>query len=149
MSSNSKDNAPLQINQIKLRSLNCKSNPFLSTAYPTKYTFRDLQNSETTLEGSIGELWLFDKTPGNHLFKCYSEDTDLMRRILSWHGSKKGAIYSREDGVMITFDVIIPKRLVKRACLILGIALKKDSNKIKAGKQLEGKRKSFLKWNFT
>ncbi len=108
------------------------------------YTFRDLQNIETILKGEFGELWLFDKTPSNHRFKCYSENTNLMRRVLSWEETKRGAIYSRQDGVMISFDVIIPKRLVKRACQILGIPLKKDLKKIQAGQDLKGKRNSFL-----
>ncbi len=108
------------------------------------YSFRDLQNIETVLKGEFGELWLFDKTPGNYRFKCYSENTNLMRRVLSWEETKRGSTYSRQDGVMISFDVIIPKRLVKRACRILNIPLKKDSKKIEAGKRLEGKRNSFL-----
>ena len=108
------------------------------------YTFRDLKNIEAILKGEFGELWLFDKTAGNYHFKCFSENTTLMRRILSWEGSKRGATYSRQDWIMISFDVIIPKRLVKRACRIFNIPLKKDSKKIEAGKRLDGKRNSFL-----
>jgi hypothetical protein len=111
------------------------------------YTFRDLQKIETVLKGEFGEVWLFDKTPGNCLFKCYSENISLMRKILSWAGTKQGATYIRSDQVMITFDVIIPKRLVKRACKLLGVQLIKDSRKIEAGKRLDGKRNSFLSGN--
>lgn len=108
------------------------------------YTFRDLKNLETIFKGQSGKLWLFDNTPGDYHYKCYSENTTLMRQIASWDGCRKSAIYYRQDGVMITFDVIIPKRLVKRACRLLGISLKKDTKKIEAGKRLEGKRNSFL-----
>ena len=108
------------------------------------YTFRDLQDVETILEGEFGELWLFDKAPGDYSYKCYSENITLMRKILSWKVTKKGATYGRLDGIMITFDVIIPKRLVKRVCRVLGIPIKKDIRKVNSGKKLGGKRNSFL-----
>jgi hypothetical protein len=109
----------------------------------TSYTFRDLHNIDLILKGKSGELWLFDKTIGDFHYKCYSYDRNLVKQIVSWEGCKKNAVYYRQDGVIITFDVIIPKRLVKRACRLLGIPLKKDSRKIEAGKKLEGKRNLF------
>ena len=109
-----------------------------------QYTFRDLHNKEAILLGQFGEIWLFDKTPGDYLYKCYSENTTLMRRILSWEGTKEGASYFRQDAVMITYDVIVPKRLIKRVCRLFNIPLKKDSKKIEAGRRLESKRKSFI-----
>ncbi len=122
-----------------------KSNSTISQKqFSEGYTFRDLQNVETILKGEFGELWLFDNTPGDFHYKCYTENKTFVRQMLSWNGAKKGATYCRQDGIIITHDVIIPKRLVKRACRLLEIPLKKDSKKVEAGKKLEGRRNSFL-----
>jgi hypothetical protein len=99
-----------------------KSNPTISQKqFGKDYTFRDLQNVETILKGEFGELWLFDKTPGDYRYKCYTENKTFVRQILSWNGAKKGATYCRQDGIIITHDVIIPKSLVKRVCQLLAI----------------------------
>ena len=98
------------------------------------YNWKDLLKVEAVLKGEFGEVWLFDTTPGDYQYKCYSEDRPLMAQIKSWDGARQGASYSRSDGVLITYDVIIPKRLVKRACKILGIKFVKDQSKVADGR---------------
>lgn len=100
------------------------------------YTSKDLNNTGDVLHGGKGELWLFDNTPGDQRFKVYSEDTSLMRQVKSWDGTKLGASYSRADGILVTYDVIIPRRLVRRACKLLSIPLGKDKTSVDRGKRL-------------
>lgn len=99
------------------------------------YISKDLENVNTILTGERGELWLYDNTIGDQRYKCYSEDTSLMRQVNSWDGAEIGATYSRTDGVMVTYDVVIPRRLARRACEVLGIPFGKDKAASERAKQ--------------
>ncbi len=94
------------------------------------YTWKDLRNFETVLVGERGELWRwFNREDGETQFKVCSDDRGLMRQIAGWEGAKRGASYYRQDGVMFTFDVVIPRRLVRRACKVLGVDFRKDPDR--------------------
>lgn len=105
------------------------------------YTYKDLLNPMNVLKGELGEIWLFDNTYKALRFKCYSEDKKLQKKILGWNGAELGASYIEETktcvitkkeirlGNLKTFDVIIPRRLLKRVCKLYNIVIKRHEEK--------------------
>ena len=114
------------------------------------YTLKNLADVTNILKGEFGELWLFNNTPGEMFYKCYSENRAIQKQILGWEGANenKGAIYEQSEGnklKFITFDVIIPRRLLKRAIKLYKIIIKRDEEKFKKAsermKKLNGEGK--------
>ncbi len=61
-------------------------------------------------------------------YKVFTEDSAKRREILNWTGSKKDAFYfyPKSMGGGIHIDIIIDKRMIKRAEKFLGI--KRDTD---------------------
>ena len=113
------------------------------------YTWKDLRDFESVLEGECGSLWRwFDSDNGKMQFKMYSEDRVLMRQALDWTGAIEGGLYFRvNDAVLVSFEVIIPRRLVRRALKLLKIDFRKDRSRIESGKLANSNLKSFSAWH--
>ena len=100
-------------------------------------SWKDLLNPENIVTTDRGSVWrFFNDENGKPQFKFYSDTRSLMSQALKWQGAHQGATYHRPDGVMFTFDVVIPKRLVKRTLRLLGIAFKKNEALVKASHRL-------------
>jgi len=105
------------------------------------YTWKDLRDPDTVLEGEIGFLWIYDTTRGGTKYKCFTENLSSARKIRQLQGVSPGAEYHNSQTNSIHYDFIIPRKKVQQVCKILKIPLTKDYKKacISYKNMIEGK----------
>lgn len=91
----------------------------------------------------IPEIWPYSRG----LYKVYTEDYQVMKKIASWEGCKKSGIYYNHYGQVFGWDLIFPGYLYNRIAKSVGLPpRKKNPNRINHGKKLGrlAKKKDFL-----
>jgi len=77
------------------------------------------------------EIWPF--RPGWH--KAFVADSKKARKIAGWKGCRKHATYYYPNGQIVQ-DVLVPARLRRRACKVMGLpAPSKSPGRVTAGKR--------------
>jgi len=79
------------------------------------------------------EIWPYSRG----LYKAYTEDYQVMKKIASWEGCKKSGIYYNHYGQVFGWDLIFPGHLYNRIAKSVGLpSRKKNPNRQKQGQNM-------------